>query len=671
MPDRGARTSISNAVREVENTFIEMRDGVRLAARMWLPANADAHPVPAILEYLPYRKRDGTAARDALNHPWFAAHGYAAIRVDMRGSGEADGVLEDEYLALEQRDALDVIDWLCAQPWCDGAIGMMGISWGGFNAMQVAALRPPALKAIVTVCSTDDRYADDIHYKGGCLLGENLGWASTMFAYSSRPPDPALVGDRWREMWRERLDGEPLLVKTWLEHPLRDAYWKHGSVCEDFSKITAATLAVGGWADAYSNAIPRLMAGLTCPRKAIIGPWAHKYPHIAVPEPRMGFLQETLRWWDRWLKGMDTGVENDPDYRVYVMDGMRPSTSYDHRPGRWIGAAHWPPEGHREMRLHLSATGLAGAPGDGSFAVRSPQTTGSACGEFCPMWLGPDFPGDQRHDDEGSLVFDTEPFDRPLEIAGAPTVDLVLTSDCATGFIAVRLCEVWPDGASTRITFGTRNLCHSGDHGEAEPLAPGTPVAVRLQLDDIAYTIPAGNRLRLAVSTAYWPMIWPSAAPATLSLDGSECTVSVPVLGDTETLAGHFAVPETAPPLALETLRPERHTRDIDRDAASGRQTITIVDDFGEARDPTHGLVAGEVAREVYTIDPDDPLSARAETHWTETLSRDGWSVRTETFTTMTCDETQFIIAARLEAYEDDEEFLVRTWSERVPRHFV
>ncbi len=227
--------------------------------------------MPAILEYLPYRKRDGTAARDELTHPYFAGHGYACLRLDMRGNGESDGVMLDEYAPQEQDDALEVIAWVAAQDWCSGKVGMIGISWGGFNGLQVAARRPEALKAIITLCSTDDRYADDIHFKGGCVITENLGWGATMLAYSSRPPDPALVGDAWREMWMERLEIEPFLAAHWLRHPLRDVYWQHGSVCEDFGAIEAAVLAVGGWNDAYSNAIPRMVRNLRSPARASSG----------------------------------------------------------------------------------------------------------------------------------------------------------------------------------------------------------------------------------------------------------------------------------------------------------------------------------------------------------------------------------------------------------------
>ena len=249
-------------VREIEHAWIPLADGTRLSARIWLPADALTDPVPAILEYLPYRHRDGTFARDAGIHAYFAGHGYASIRVDIRGSGESEGILVDEYLKQEQDDALEVIAWIARQPWSTGTVGMMGISWGGFNALQVAARRPPALKAIVTVASTDDRFADDAHYMGGALLGENMGWGSAFFMQQGRAPDPAIVGKRWLSMWKERLKAIPHPVERWMRHPSRDAFWRCGSVAENYGAISCGVYAVGGWEDGYTNVLLRLMRHL-------------------------------------------------------------------------------------------------------------------------------------------------------------------------------------------------------------------------------------------------------------------------------------------------------------------------------------------------------------------------------------------------------------------------
>jgi len=383
------KNEFPHRVRVIEHTWITARDGCRLSAKIWLPEDADSHPVPAILEYIPYRKRDFTAGRDALMHPYYAGHGYASVRVDCRGSGESEGVQKDEYLQVELEDGFDVIQWLARQPWCTGAVGMMGGSWGGFNSLQVAALRPPALKAIITVVSTDDRYADDMHYMGGAVVMDMISWGQTFFAQTARPPDPAIFGEGWRAEWQKRLDAlEPMIV-SWLSHQRRDAFWKHGSVCEDYSVIQCPVYAVGGWADGYSNSVFRMLAGLRVPRKGLVGPWGHGRPHFAVPGPQIGFLQECLRWWDHWLKGKSTGIMDEPMLRLWMQHSVAPAPFYQERPGRWIAEPQWPSP-DIDTRVHALGPGsLGAAPGsEAELAIRSPQATGIAGGEWCPFGLG-------------------------------------------------------------------------------------------------------------------------------------------------------------------------------------------------------------------------------------------------------------------------------------------
>ncbi len=664
-------TQFPRIIVENPDVGIEMPDGCVLSARIWLPQDAEKDPVPAILEHLPYRKRDGTTARDHLTHPYFAGHGYACIRVDMRGNGDSEGLMDDEYTEQELADAVAVIEWAAAQPWCTGRVGMMGISWGGFNSLQVAAKRPEPLKAIITLCSTDDRYADDIHYKGGLLLNENLGWGSTMLSYSSRPPDPAIVGDSWKAMWLERLENEPFLPAVWLAHQRRDAYWRRGSVCEDFSAIQAATLAVGGWGDAYKNAVSRLVQGIEAPVKGIVGPWIHKYPHFAVPKPAIGFLQEALRWWDRWLKDRETGAENDPAMRLYLMDSAPPKDWYEERAGRWIAEYEWPSPGIGMRRFSLADGGRL-AEGVATLAplpVASPQDCGMDGGEYCAIWLGPEMPGDQRADDEKSACFDTAPLAASIDIVGAPIVALSLSADRPAAMVAVRLCDVHPDGASTRITYGVLNLCHRNGHETPEAVVPGEAMKVRLQLDDIAYRVPAGHRLRLAISSSYWPLVWPSPEAVTLTLAGGALALPERPGGDRDEVT--FAEPEAARPWNIQTVRQPSNSRTVERDAEKGTVTLSIVDDFGDIRDADHGLVNGGIARERWIIDPADPLSARGLTHWTATLSRDDWSVRTETFSAMRSDATTFHLTGRIEAYEGDELVFERNFAEAIPRDHI
>jgi uncharacterized protein len=651
---------------------ILMSDGCRLSARIWMPKDAENQPVPAVLEYLPYRKRDGTTARDCLTHPYFAGHGYACLRVDMRGNGDSEGLMEDEYTEQELQDACDVIGWVVKQPWCSGKVGMMGISWGGFNALQVAALQPPGLDAIITLCSTDDRYADDIHYKGGCLLNENLGWASTMLSYSSRPPDPIIVGDKWRDMWLERLENLPFFPAIWLEHQTRDAYWMHGSVCEDFFRITAATLSIGGWGDAYKNAVSRLVRGIQAPVKGIIGPWIHKYPHFAVPQPHIGFLQEALRWWDRWLKRVETGVERDPAMRIYIMDSLPPKEWHDERPGRWVGFEQWPAPEISGQTLHLSIGRklVDQAPLKPlNINVKSAAHCGAAAGEYCAIWLGPEMPGDQAQDDELSVCFDTAPLEHPIEIVGTPTVSLRLKASGAKAQLAVRLCDVRADGSSARITYGVLNLCHRDSHEQPELIVPGEPFEISLQLDDIAYRMPEGHRLRLAISTAYWPLIWPTSELSAVELQRG--ALLLPVLSGVPGSPVTFDEPDAAPEWRRRMLRTASNSRKTFVDPVSGETVLKITDDFGEAEDLEHGLCAGSTAREEWRIHPDRPLAACGSTHWTQTLHRGDWNIRTEVFSSMSSTPEQFELNARIEAYENEVLVFENDYCRSVPRKFL
>ncbi len=663
-------TQNKNTLLEIEewpDMGITLSDGCRLSARVWRPVEAQDKPVPAILEFLPYRKRDGTCARDALTHPYFARRGYACIRVDMRGNGDSYGLMEDEYTAQELADAVEVINWLAEQDWCSGTVGMMGISWGGFNSLQVAALQPEPLKAIITLCSTVDRFADDIHYKGGCLLNENLGWGATMWSYSSRAPDPALRED-WRELWLKRLENEPFLPATWLRHQRRDAYWQHGSVCEDFSRIKAATLAVGGWGDAYKNAVPQLVENVPG-SKGIVGPWVHKYPHFAVPEPRIGFLQEALRWWDHWLKGIDTGVPDDPDYRAYVMDGVRPANWYTERSGNWIAEAsgattHLPTE-----ILNLTDDGLSSDKGPLDVSIRSPHHCGMMTGEYCAIWLGPEMPGDQRADDALSACFDGMPLSKNTDIVGAPRLRLRLRADKPQAQIAVRLNHIHPDGASTRITYGVLNLCHRNGAESPEALEPGKNYEIELELDHIAYRVPAGHNIRVAISTAYWPLIWPSPETSEVTLEQGSLTL--PVRPTTSSDEWVFPQPDADEPWKVRTLREGKNTRRTETDLTTGEVHLVIEDDFGKVEDMDHGLIGGTVARERWTILPDDPLSARGTCHWTDEMGRGEWQLRTETHSEMWSDATHFHLTARLEAYEDDTLIYERDVNERIERHHL
>jgi len=665
----------NNSVIELENEIITTSAGHRLAARIWLPEDADTTPVPAILEFLPYRKRDGTAERDELTHPYYAAHGYACVRVDMRGSGDSTGILEGEYLQSEQDEALEVLEWIVSQPWCSGNTGMIGISWGGFNGLQVAALRPASLKAIVTIASTDDRYADDIHYMGGVMLKDNLTWGSTMFAFNSRPPDPALIGDQWRDEWMARLKANDPWIIEWLEHQSRDAFWQHGSVCDNYEDIECAVYAVGGWADGYSNAIPRLLSGLKSPCKGLIGPWAHKYPHFALPGPRIGFLQETLRWWDHWLKGVDNGIQNEPAYRAWMQQSVAPKTHYTTRAGHWVAESQWPSANIGKTTMHLAESKLQDHPADNTtLHIQTPLTMGTRQGTWCGHGVNPDAPNDQREDDGCSVVFDTEPLEKDTHLWGAPQVHLTLSSDQPTAFVVARLNDVAPDGSSTRITYGVLNLTHRESHEHPSELIPGQSYTVTVQMNDIAQNIPAGHRIRLALSNTLWPLFWPSPKPVALTLSTSGSSLVLPTresTKDDKNLAP-FPPAESATPQQAEALVKGDYQRLIEKDEVTGETRVTVIDDSGMTRLPKIGWEHGSVSRQYFAITEGDPNSASIRTHWTTRSKRPdcGLDTRTETHTTLTSTETEFRVQARIEAFEGEKLVYSNTWDKCVTRCF-
>lgn len=663
-------------IKTIEHIWIPMPDQMRLAARLWLPDNFQHQPVPALLEYIPYRRRDSTRVRDDMMHGYFAGHGYACVRVDIRGSGDSEGVLQDEYLQRELDDGVAIIDWISRQPWCNGRVGMIGISWGGFNGLQIAALRPPALKAVVSVCSTDDRYADDIHHMGGCLLSDNLSWASTMFAYNSLPPDPQVVGESWRDMWLQRLRGSGLWLAQWLQHQRRDAYWRHGSICEDWDAVQCPVMAVSGWADGYSNAVFRLIEHLRGPCLGLVGPWSHKYPHQGKPGPAIGFLQECLRWWDYWLKDLETGIMQEPVLRVWLQDSVPPTPHYHERPGRWIGETAWPSKnvsGHRYTLAWPGVLSTTNSPHERqTMVLQSPLSVGLFAGKWCSYAATPDLPHDQREEDGGALVFTSLPLEKPLEILGAPVLELVLSANRPVAMVAVRLSDVLPDDQATRITYGLLNLTHREGSSNPTPLKPHRQYRVHVKLNDIAQRFPAGHRLRLSISTSYWPLAWLPPEPVRINIETGSSHLILPRRHSRSQDADiTFGSAEGAPPSPVRQLTTPHHNWRVIRDLAADESTLEVINDDGAVYFPDLDLELQRKALEWYSYRGADFTSARGETLWERGLRRGDWSVRTLTRTLLTSTSTHFQIHAQLDAFEGERRIFAETWNQDIDRDLV
>ncbi len=654
---------------------IPLSDGNWLHARAWLPDDATSCPVPALIEYAPFRHRDFTAPRDALIHPWFAGHGYASLRVELRGSGDSSGLPLDEYLQQEQDDAVEALAWIAAQTWCDGNTGMFGMSWGAFSALQVAARNPPSLKAIIPVHGTDDRFADDIHYKGGCLQGAGLSWGVLQTLYSMRPPDPDISGSAWQEEWLARFEGCPLVLAQWMAHQHKDEYWRHGSIGEDYASLTCPALVVCGWADGYTNAAMRMAAELPADSRVWIGPWAHTYPHIAQPGPQGGFLQEALAWWERWLKGKINGVDPLPRVRVWLQDSTPPASCYTRRDGEWLGLDRWPPSAATTRNWYLQPNRLDETPGSESvLQVKTPLANGISGAEWLPHGVGPELPIDQRREDAGSLCFDTRVLASELILCGAGVVKLKIRSDTGQGLLQVRLIDVFADGSAAQISYGLINLAHRQGLDQPRPMVPGEWTEVCMQLNDIAQRLPAGHQLRVSISTQAWPLVWPAPEIMTLELMTGSCSFEIPVI-EADKLPGlridadHAA--EIPRPLALDWLRPVNRRRDIEIDADAGTVCRTYIKDDGAYRIVEHGMEIDALGKLIYRCRGEDPLSAEAEYRYRIGFARNDWQVSVECDLRITADLDNFYLSGEYRALEGERVIKRRKVNLPVTRKFV
>ncbi|RWI31464.1 MAG: CocE/NonD family hydrolase [Mesorhizobium sp.] len=685
-PEAGVRTG-PRQVRDIENIWIPMSDGTKLAARMWLPEDAEENPVPALLDYVPYRKRDVTRFRDETVHPYLASHGYACVRADIRGSGDSEGLPQDESAKQELDDGVEIIAWLASQPWCAGKVGMFGKSWGGGSALQVAARRPPELKAIISICSSDDRYAGGMVYHGGLIHDSAFfEWGVHFPALCARPPDPAIVGDRWREMWMQRLNNLDYYTVNGLIHQHRDAYHKQGSISEDYGAIQCPVYAVGGWLDPWARcAVARMLANLKCPRKGLIGPWAHDYPHAADPGPAIDWLTESLRWWDYWLKDIDTGIMDEPMYRAWMPQELT-MRGVHHSPGRWVAEESWPSPRITPLQFHLTKNGLESNAGAETARVLKPlQTVGITAPRFHVRDNDTEAPTDQRIDDARSLTFDSEPLEEEFQILGQPVVTLDLAVDKPVALLSIRLNEIEPDGLSKRITYNVLNLTHRNSDEFPEPMVPGKRYRISMPLQDCAHVFKPGRRIRLAVSTSHWPAYLPSPEPVTLTVYAGRSEFELPVRppraedADLHSFGPAFVPEPTSGRTVLEEAPAPTRTHEWDVEAnklttravmESGRLTVAFKPARRYRIDAT-GTELSTYSSEVTEILDHDPTSVKIETQYVEAMKRDDWDVRVESRLRLSLTKDNFLFVGQIKAFEDDEEVFTKTWDHTIPRLLV
>jgi putative CocE/NonD family hydrolase len=559
---------------------IAMDDGIELAATLYLPDPARG-PQPCILEALPYRKDDLTSSYAEEYRQLRDEHGYAVCRLDLRGTGSSEGDATDEDPPREQQDLRLVIGWLAAQDWCDGSVGMYGTSYSGFNALQMACERPEQLKAIIAIYGSDDRYTDDVHYRGGILKVLDLvDYCHYMTPMNALPPVPAIWGDDWREEWVRRIETVEPWALTWLREQLDGLYWRHGSVRPGYERIDCPTMVIAGWADGYRNASFRLMERLRhqgVPHRLLAGPWAHAATESALPGPRIDSMPEMVAWWDRWLRGVDNGVDDGmsddrPAITAFVRSSTRPSPVLDVHEGDWI-REEWP-----SPRLRTETRAFAGRP---PYLVR--PDLGLDAWIDCAGHLPWGQSGDQRSDDAGSMTWEWD--GESLTLLGHPRVRLQISADQPTAYVSVKLCDVFPDGTSALVSRGTLNLASRNGFDRMDPLQEGQVYDVEVELDACAYAFDPGQRMRLSIAGADWPNTAAPPRPVTLTVHSGQ--LELPVWGG----SSPYSAPVLAPGGAASE-DPSGVTWTVERDVLAA--TTACVVDHGSTYDIPHGETATE-----------------------------------------------------------------------------
>lgn len=650
----------------IKGLRVPMRDGVTLNVRITRPAAEGRFP--AVLEYNPYRRLDHAQGSFPPAVSYLAERGYVVVQFDVRGTGSSSGASLDAYSDDEQQDGYDMVEWAARQPWCSGAVGMIGKSYGATVQWQVAGQAPPHLKAIIVRSGSNDMY-EDTAYPGGCRRPWRFEFfAPNMNAYNFAPPDPALTGSDWGRVWRERLDGSQPWSLEIFRHNTDGEYWRGKSIKDNFGKVGCAVYLIEGWADWYANAELEAFRKLNGPRKVLIGPWGHYYPEekFAFPGPRIDTRVEYLRWFDYWLKGIDNGIMDEPPVTVFVRQWQQPALLSMNEPGHWHADSQWPPASSRKQALYFEPAhgGLVGQPPEaGEVAYEYRATVGLASGRVGLGSTSPwGMPTDQRIDDAYSACFTTPPLDRPMAILGQPEAVLHVSSSAEVAYFHVRICDVAPDGSSRLLSHGGRLATHRETHDRATPLEPGKTYELRLALRDLAYEIAPGHRLRIAVSSADFQNAWPTGMPArnTVHCGGAHASrIELPVMtGTGDRLAAPAFQPSPYPLPSVAEVPPATYT--LSHDLVADTVTCTLAA-TGE----------GAVRRSDYTVSNRDPAKASIISEVRYRAPHPNLAIDIESSCQTSSTATEFTHAVQVSIRVQDRLHFQRSWIESAPRNYA
>ena|SRR5579863_5938597 len=645
----------------IEKTWIRMSDGVRLAATLYMPDGAARRQrFPVLLEYLPYRKDDDTLSFDYGTYEYFARRGYVGARVDIRGFGTSEGIApEREYSAREQGDGEQIIAWLARQSWSNGRVGMLGISWGGFNSIQMALRKPPALKAILAVDATEELYMEDVHDIDGVYHFDEF--ELTMDLDEGRPGAPDFTLDE--TVIGPRMDAPPWSL-NYLRHQRADAFWR--APVKPIEQLAVPVFLIGGLQDGYRDSIPRMLERVKAPIKAWVGPWNHNYPNGSEYGPLYEWRDQAVRWFDYWLKGRDTGVLQDPKLLVYLQHWHPPLAELPEVPGEWR-AEEWPPHGLTSATLYLQTDhGLSTqTPRQGRDELRYVPSAGVEAG----FWWG-ELLGDQRPVDAYSLTYDSQVLDEDMAILGRPQLLLQASADAPQADWFVRLSDIAPDGQVTLVTGAGINGAQRNSKEQPEDLTPGKRYPLSIDLHLASWVFPKGHRIRIAVSNALWPMMWPTPYPMTtaLSIGGGDPSrlvlPSVPIHGVTGPPLSAPEPIQTPPGIeASHATWPGEWT--VTRDEEHQRSTVVWQ---GKTASPYPWGAFDHSERLTYEVEDKHPEAAhvQGDSEYNQTINghKLTWIGRHE----LSSDARTFHYQYTRTLLRDGIVIRTKTWSESVPR---
>ena len=657
----------------IQEVWIPMEDGVRLAADIYMPPRRTAGGrYPVLLEYLPYRK-DESRARNFALYSYFLDQGYAVARVDIRGTGNSEGVtIPYEYSDIELDDGELVIDWLSRQKWSTGSVGMFGISWGGFNSIQMAMRNPPALKAFVAVMATEYLYQEDVHYMDGIVHVDS--WMMSHDLYNAMPGAPHFILD---ETWEENRFNQKPSVYAYLRQQRDGEFWDRASARGQYQKIKVPGFHIGGWYDGYRNSLPRMLQHVDAPVKAMIGPWDHYFPHNAWPKPQVEWRREATRWFDQFLKGKDTGILDEPKFAVYVRHYHPPHPNLQQIPGAWRWEEGWPIKRSEAQSWYLQSDhSLSQEHSQGAVHALEYKPSVGLEGGGPTMWWG-SIPPDQQPMDDHSLVYESEPLDQAFEILGRPTVNLNVSTDATRANWVVRVSDVAPDGSVTQVAGAAFNGTHRHSARDPEDIVPNSVFPLKIDLHFTSWVFQKGHRLRVAVSNGMWPMLWPTPVLHTsaLAIGGMEGgRIELPVVPtSTSTTRPNFFKPHPDPTLpgfkSLDTgnITGYAAITEIKLDSVTG-EAYGVATNSGATQYPW-GIERFEEEIEHRTSDT-NPSKTRTQGRYALIQELKTRTIRFEQDVTFASDSDNFRLKFDRRVLVNGELYKAKSWDEVIPRDY-